>query len=230
MKKLATLCLLISTLNVATAQEVGAFRKQLYLKITPTSLLDPYGARLPVGIGYHFAERDYASIEYSIPLLRYIPFFDQGYQTIKSDIRLRIEYRRFISENRRAYLGVEGFIRNQELVRTSKGRYYDSNGGIKIEFNYTSGDVYKNIIGVGLIFGGDIRITNHIYFEPYCGLGIRNVEVHRENVRDLTQLPSQRQFDWFTQGLIAEEEEIEGGDMGLYVPCGVKINILLSRR
>jgi hypothetical protein len=206
--------------------------KAVFLKITPTSLLDPEGVRLPVGIEYFFSNSWSVSAEASIPFLTYSNITNKRSKsqrsTIREDLYVRLDVRKYytLKKGSRLFMGLEGFWRNQELVQDHGGYYYTSDGFFRTTYSYKSAEVFKNIFGGGMFFGGSIRMGSRVFFEPYVGLGLRTFNAHRRNVEGLsvrTDKDSQ-----IIPRLGGDENRKEGQAGGFHVPFGIKISIQLG--
>jgi hypothetical protein len=189
MKHFLLIALLVASTFSVRAQSVWG-KHSFYLKVTPTSLLDGYGNRLPIGIDYHFSKRWATAFEWSLPLkhyYRHLTSVDPRYQRLTFDLRFRGDIKYFISKNHKAYVGVEGFWRNQEMSVETRGSFVteaNEYGGQKGYF-YNKGSIFKNIFGGGLILGTYGKITRRIFLEPYCGIGFRHLAEHRLNIEGL---------------------------------------------
>jgi hypothetical protein len=223
--------LLVLAINTSVAQDKSDFKRQLILKITPTSVFDPHGSRLPVGVGFHFALRWSASLEYSIPLKVFSGITNGGSgMQINKDRRLRSDLKYFTSSRLRGYIGLEGFYRNQHL--TSSPGYWTEEvpPGHSQTYSYSFANVEKTSYGVGIIIGGKVKVAGRVSFEPYIGAGVRHVSIHRSNIQNLSvSLPSKDYTNYLDIfGLFPDEVHAKGEFTGVYIPCGIKLNIVLA--
>lgn len=201
--------------------------------ITPTAMLDLYGARIPVGLEYQPGNRWAYSLEASIPLKTYfLTPVNRERHKINFDLYLRAEAKHFLSTEHKNFVGLEFFWRNQEL-KGNNSSLQQVDDGYHRELNYRSADIFKNVFGLGVIIGTNRQIANQIFMQPYIGLGVRHNALHALNIEDEHVGNSHISYNFPTFNFLNFFEDQNARDRehtALYASWGLKLSVLLSRK
>jgi hypothetical protein len=185
----------------------------LALYATPTAILNPYGAILPVGATYYFGKRFSASADASIPLFfNPIDIFsdDASSKKIKSDIGFHADIKWYlkIKHTRRLFAGLEGVFRVQDFTKRDASYQY-----------------HKTSAGIGAFFGAEFRLKPKWLLEGKVGVGLRNVSMKR-NFDLKPSVP--RSEDDINPSLPPGEDRIKDRATVIYVPLAFSIKYLIN--
>ncbi len=199
------------------ATTMNYFAKTMFIKATPSSLLDFHGFNLPVGVEYRFSKSMAASFEIGIPM----PYRSTEGKQIKSDLKMRLDLRQYFSMrcNNRLFLGLEVFMRHQYF--TQDHGYYETG---YYSYSYTYAEVHKFSAGAGLMIGSSLKLSKSIYLEGYAGMGFRYLENRFTKVFGLNKNGEN------DGNLFADEDNVEGTSARPYFPLGIKISYLISSK
>ncbi len=200
------------------------FAHRLTIRVTPTSLIDLNGPCLPVGLEYRIYNGLAISLEGAIPMPYKISapvFKDKTGKTIHSDIRLRLELRKYfvMRRSRRAFVGVEAYMRQQEF--TQADGFYDGPRLFHV-YTYSLADIKKFHAGIAPFIGKSFRIADHLFFDAYFGVGIRYLENNYSN------FVGQKVGGKNSSGaLFVSEDQLFGHMWRPYMSLGIKIGYML---
>jgi len=205
---------------------VVAPHSSLSLRVAPLSILDYYGAILPVGIEYRFRKRTSIIAEVGVPLFFYGMRSGITSRTkISSDVKFRTElrfYKKF-SGPESSFWGLEAFSRSQTFFQ--QGSYFERAWGSRLETtHFATATNHKTISGGGFIWGTRKLIGNKFAQEIYIGCGLRYLTATHSNIASDTT--HSRELEGFP-GL--EQNHMEGHTIKLYVPCGLKFSYFIGR-
>ncbi len=199
--------------------------RRLTVRVTPTSLIDLNGPCLPVGLEYRIYKSLAISLEGSIPMSYniYVPVFKNNTgKTIHSDIRLRLELRKYfvMRHSRRAFVGVEAYMRQQEF--TQADGFYDGPRLFHV-YTYSSADIKKFHAGIAPFIGKSFLVNGHLQLDAYFGLGLRYMENNYYNF--IGQKLGGKNSGW--GALFVSEDQLYGHMWRPYLSVGIKIGYML---
>jgi hypothetical protein len=159
------------------------------IKITPSSLLDPWGATLPISLQYNLGNRYAIEATVAIPLKFIIatPLGDSLNVTrIKQDEKFALSLLHYVSsrKNMRGYGGIEVTYRRQ-LVALGAGKL-DAGHASSREENYllfSSADLLKNYFTASFKVGLAQRIAGNFWVEAFGGVGFIGGNSYHNNVQ-----------------------------------------------
>ena len=202
--------------------ETWTISRQASLKYTPTSLLDTYGALLPLGAEYYFHEKFGVSFDVGFPLYYVLNNYrDKPHKEINSDYKLRLGVTQYfrLREKSRLYCGAEVFFRRQEAVlKDSYLHFIDGNC-----YPYSSINVTKSIYGIGLLMGMSRKLSEHLILEGHVGAGLRMIKVNSDLDKNAS-VPYVEQS--FMSIIPPNGDKVGDKDLNVYIPFAIKIGYL----
>jgi hypothetical protein len=202
--------------------ETWTISRQISFKYTPTSLLDSYGALLPLGAEYYFHEKFGVSFDVAFPLYYVLNNYrGKPQKKINSDYKLRLGAKQYfrLREKSRLYCGAEVFFRCQEAVlKDSYLHFIDGNC-----YPYSSINVTKSIYGVGLLLGMSRKLSEHLILEGHIGAGLRMIKMNSDFDKNASVPYPEKSF----LSLIPPNGDRVGDkDLNVYAPFAIKIGYL----
>jgi hypothetical protein len=198
------------------------FDHRLSLKVTPTSLADPYGSLLAIGAEYYFKEKSGISLDVGIPLFYNINNSRYGnYKHINSDFKLRADFRQYFGfcKNNRFFAGPEVFYRNQSMnLQNSYFHFLDN-----VCYRFSSAKANKSIFGFGAIAGISHKFSDHFFLEGNLGIGLRII-----NMTPQFEANSANSFfkGTFVSLELPNEDRVGDHDLNIYLPFAIKLSYL----
>jgi hypothetical protein len=195
---------------------------QVSIKYTPTSLLDSYGALLPLGMEYYFHEQYGVSFDVGFPLYYVLNNYrDKPKKSINSDYKLRLGVTQYfrLRERSRLYCGAEIFFRRQGAeLQDSYLHFIDGNC-----YPYSSINVTKSIYGAGLLLGISRKLSEHLILEGHLGVGLRVIKMNSDlNKNAVTPYREQS----FISIIPPNGDKVGDRDLNIYTPFAIKIGYL----
>jgi hypothetical protein len=136
------------------------FNNRIAVKLTPSSLVDPYGALLPIGLEYYSSNKYGVSIDFGFPLYYVLNngHFDY-HKTINSDFKVRADVRQYFRFRKRSrmFFGAEVFYRNQDMTLQNSYFHFIDNTC----YHFEEAKARKDAFGGGLIWGISQKLSNH---------------------------------------------------------------------
>jgi len=199
------------------------FSNKAGIYVTPTSLLSPYGALIPLGVTWYFAKRFSFSFDAAIPLKFTIKTWNTYDKSIKSDLALRSDLKMYINigHTHRYFIGLESMYREQHFTTPKYGSLYYPGG-----FWYRTGplDMHKRSISFAGLFGGEIKLASRFLLEGKIGFGIRFIRMQHNFMPH--GLVYSEEFHKLIG--ISNEDEIGDKDYVIYAPMGLGIKYILK--
>lgn len=196
--------------------------QRVSFKLTPTSLLDSYGALLPLGLEYYFDEKFGISFDVALPLYYVLNNArDAPHKKINSDYRLRADIRQYfgLREHSRFYFGAESFFRHQTM--TLEDSYLHFNNGDC--YDYSIINARKSVFGFGVFTGYARRLSEHFILEGHLGIGARVINMKTDLDIDAL-IPVKGKT--FTVLDPPNGDRVGDRDINIYVPLAIKIAYL----
>lgn len=195
------------------------FDNRIAVKLTPTSLLDPYGALLPAGLEYYSGYKYGISLDFGFPLFYSLnnnrPDFNK---TINSDFKIRADVRQYFRfrKNSRLFFGAESFYRNQDMsLRNSYFHFIDNTC-----YAFSQAKASKDAFGFGLILGISRRLTNCFTLQGNIGFGIRVINMTPEWDPNAA-IPYFK--GTFVSLELPNEDRVGDHDVNIYIPFAIKL-------
>ncbi len=229
--KIRTVILLFGLLfntHLHAADKNGYVNGELSLKITPSSVVDPWGGMLPIGLEYGFSRTWSASYELGVPL-----FYKLYASSFKEDIRMnfdiksRVEFRKYFltegdTKNLLAFIGFEAAYRKQKYHINSPSFYYEGESSNHNKVYFNDADVVRMKLSGAVLGGMQYNISGGVTIEWYMGIGLSDVYTHHSNVTATgTEYNTWARWADFSRG------NKDTDDMKLYLTAGVKVGIRL---
>lgn len=190
--------------------------------LTPSSVLDPYGALLPLGLGYYFGERYSVHFEAGFPLYYVLNnAMGQPEKTVNSDFKLRTEIRQYfrLREKNRCFFGAESSFRNQEMYLKDGYLHYVSGAS----YNYSRVNATKTVYSLGIFAGTSRKLSEHFILDAHLGLGLRYLKMKTDfNTTGLTPVMK----DAFIALIPPNEDRVGDQNLNIYLPFAIKIGYL----
>lgn len=232
------ICILFVTITLLSANTSlageGDFQLRHSLKLTwaPTSLFDPWGSQVMLGAEYGLSNDISVSAGVGIPLLfnSNSSFIKDQYLQYSKDLKTRLELRCYVyqSAKSRLFIGLEGFYRSQRY-KIEKSSYILNVTQYQYDrISFGSAVAEKDMYGVGLLFGGRVRMSERFWFEFYAGMGIKTADVIYSDVQNASL---QRANKLYTDFSLAYTDDFnrEGNIVSPHIPVGMKLVYLLHR-
>lgn len=203
-------------------EEDWDFNNRFAIKLTPTSLLDPYGALLPLGVEYYLNNKYGFSLDFGLPL--YYSLNNQkfdNYKHINSDFKVRADIRHYFRFRRksRLFYGGEVFYRNQNMSLNNSYFHFINNHC----YEFTEGITVKNIFGFGFFMGRTQKLSEHFSLESYLGIGLRIINMSPQ--MDFSNTPYYFRGS-FVSLEMPNEDRVGDHDLNIYLPFAIKISYL----
>lgn len=202
------------------------------LRITPSSLLDPWGAMVPLSVEINFGKHFGFEAMAAIPLNSYFAanIFSTQQLGVHRDSKYTacVLYYPGVWKNTRIFIGLEAFYRAQVLTNLGSGTLYEGN----IDFytgkylHYTNADLTKNYRGGCFRIGVATRIAGHFWFDCYTGLGLLDGWSHHTNLRGTTNSlgsSTTSSAEDFTSP-IGHTNQVEGRNTALFIPLAIRLS------
>jgi hypothetical protein len=191
---------------------------------TPTDILSPYGALLPIGITYYFEKRFSVNADVAIPLFfNTLGILGENYRIkkTKSDIALHgdIKWYPKIKHTRRLFVGLEITFRQQHFAKASASLYYAN------WYSLLNLDAHKTTVGVGAFFGSEFRLKQRWLLEGKVGVGFRNVNMSH-NFDPTGKYYKSGKF--YNPNIPPKENEIGDNATTVYIPLALTFKYLLN--
>ncbi len=190
--------------------------------LTPSSLLDPYGALLPLGLGYYFGEQYSVHFEAGFPLYYVLNnAVGQPQKTVNSDFKLRTDIRQYfrLREKNRCFFGAESAFRNQEMY-LKDGYLHYVNGA---NYDYARVNATKTVYCLGVFAGTSRKLSERFMLETHLGLGLRFLKMKTDfNTTGLTPVTKNSFVSLFPPN----EDRIGDQNLNIYLPFAIKIGYL----
>lgn len=193
----------------------------LMVKTISSSLADPWGGTIPVGVEGIFDH-------FSLTLYGYIPLkyrLDGGLMItekahLEKDMKFKAEIRSYLNvrdeTDVNVFLGIE-FAYRQQQYHVYEPSYYHGDADVK----FNSADVTKGKTAVGMYWGARQKISGSFYFEGYIGAGIKTYSIYRYNVEETSR-------SYYYSSLYTpqsgETHRGNGQHSGLYFPFGLSFS------
>lgn len=195
------------------------------LYTTPTTILEPYGALLPLGIAYYH-HRFGAGAEIGVPLMfsSFQLIEPSARKHIRSDFRLRIDGRFYFRKKYlyRDFLGLEMAYRPQHFTK-QQASLYSTDIGAQYSGSYL--DMKKTTYSIGSFMGRAYRVTKHLSLEWRAGLGLRWIVVHHNFTA--ANYVIQDGDNYLTAGLPPDEDQRYNNCTVVYIPLAVSLKYQL---
>jgi hypothetical protein len=203
-------------------EEEWNFNDRFAIKLTPSSLLDPYGALLPVGIEYYLDNKYGFNLEFGFPLYYALnnKRFD-NYKHINSDFKVRADIRHYFgySKNSRLFYGGEMFYRNQHMSLKDSYFHFINNHC----YEFAEGQAVKDIFGFGFFMGRTQKLSQHFFLETHLGIGLRIINMS-------PQMDFSNSNYYFKGSFVSleppNEDRVGDHDLNIYVPFAIKLTYL----
>ena len=198
------------------------FDNCIALKLTPTSVLDPYGSLAPVGLEYYFRNKYGVSLDVGIPLFYCINSKQYNdYKRINSDFKIRADFRQYFGfcRKNRFFAGAEVFYRYQNMdLQHSYFHFLDN-----MCYQFTNAKASKNIFGFGAIAGISHKFTNHFFLEGNIGIGLRII-----NMTPQWDINAAKPYfkGSFVSLELPNEDRVGDHDLNIYIPFAIKLSYL----
>jgi len=198
------------------------FDRRFALKLTPTSLLDPYGALLPLGVEYYSSSRLGFGLDLGFPLFYVLNNrrFDYD-KRLKFDFKIRMELRRYfrLREKSRLFYGAELYYRYQKMILHNSYFHFIDNTC----YSFAEAEAVKNNFGTGFMFGAVRKPSDRLSLEAWLGAGVRLIYMSPRT--DLSGNPT-----FFKGSFVSleppNEDRVGDHDLNIYVPFGIKLSYL----
>lgn len=193
------------------------------LSLAASSLLDPYGALAPVGLGYYFGEKFSLDASFGFPLYYVLNnYAGDPRKTVNSDYKLRAGVRQYfrLREHNRCFFGAEVAFRRQEMyLRNSYLHFTDGSC-----YDYSGINAAKTAGYLGAFAGIAYRLNRSLLIEGYLGLGGRLLYMKTDlDTRALTPRRQER----FSTLAMPNGDRVGDRDINIYLPFAIKIAYLL---
>lgn len=197
--------------------------QRVAFKLTPTSLLDGYGALCPVGIEYYLNDKFGISFDIGIPLFYVLNNYRENlHKKIDSDFKLRLDARQYfrLREKNRMYFGAEVFFRRQYMVlKDSYLHFADGNS-----YSYSTLTANKSVFGASALLGYSRLLSPRFILEGNVGMGFRAINMKSD--LDINQNPPYDLKDPFLVLLPPNGDRVGDKDINIYIPFAIKIGYL----
>lgn len=202
--------------------ETWTSSRQVSIKYTPTSLLDCYGALLPLGMEYYFHEQFGVNFDVGFPLYYVLNNYrDKPKKSINSDYKLRLGVTQYFRQRERSrlYCGAEVFYRRQGAeLKDSYLHFIDGNC-----YPYSSINATKSMYGMGILLGISRKLSEHLILEGHLGIGLRVIKVNSDlNKNAVTPYLEQS----FISIIPPNGDKVGDRDLNIYIPFAIKIGYL----
>ncbi len=221
----------VTGLYAGKKEDTSAFHSQLFLKTTPLSIIDRWGAIMPVGIEYNFLKPLSVIGEVGVPLFSFVPAAKNTETRIKSDFKLRGEIRCYINfyndetNDGSLFIGADFFYRHQKLYQTGDEAYFQLRFYDKTEtYYFTAGSVSKDVWGAGFLIGGSSHCSKRMLLECYTGFGWQKIHANREKLQ-IAKMTSYESGYW-SPG----QNHVAGEVTKIYLPFGIKVAYQLHKK
>jgi len=176
--------------------------KQLQIRISPLSLIDPVTSVIQVGLQKQINKKLAASVDYGFKYLSfYDPYGRKNYQYSKS----RVELKYFIKLKNKSsaalvspYLAVEGLYLPQKFRKENEWIFKDQKS-----YKYEYSNINRQVWVYNLKFGKEYTIREKFIFDKYIGIGIRKLTITQNAFGEVESLydepvdmPSGSSIDW----------------------------------
>lgn len=202
--------------------EAWTLEQRVSFKLTPTSLLDSYGALLPLGLEYYFDEKFGVSFDVALPLYYVLNNYrDAPHKKINSDYRLRADIRQYFAlrQNNRFYVGTEAFFRHQTM--TLEDSYLHFINGHYYEYSFIN--ARKSVFGFGVLTGCAKRLSERLILEGHLGIGVRVINMRTDlDIDALVPVKGKT----FTVLDPPGGDRVGDRDINIYIPLAIKIAYL----
>jgi hypothetical protein len=195
------------------------FSNRIAIKLTPTSLLDPYGALLPVGFEYYPDYKYGISLDFGFPLYYVLNNNYSDYnKTINSDFKLRADVRQYFRFRKRSclFFGAEAFYRNQKMtLRNSYFHFIDNTC-----YEFSEAKASKDAFGFGLIFGSSYKLADRLLLHSNIGIGFRVI-----NMSPIWDINTATPYfkGSFVSLELPNEDRVGDHDLNIYIPFAIKL-------
>ncbi|KAA5533543.1 DUF3575 domain-containing protein [Taibaiella lutea] len=195
------------------------FSNRIAVKLTPSSLLDPYGALLPVGFEYYPNYKYGISLDFGFPL--YYALNNQRFdyhKTINSDFKLRADIRQYFMFRKHncLFFGAEAFYRNQKMTLQNSYFHFIDNTCYK----FSEAKANKDAFGFGLIFGNSYKLANRLLLQGNIGIGFRIINM--SPVWDVNVATPYFKGSFVSLEL-PNEDRVGDHDLNIYIPFAIKL-------
>jgi hypothetical protein len=197
--------------------------QRVAFKLTPTSLLDGYGALCPIGIEYYLNDKFGISFDVGIPLFYVLNNYrDNLHKKIDSDFKLRLDARQYfrLREKNRMFFGAEAFFRRQYMVLQDSYLHFADGSS----YSYTTLNANKSTFGASVLLGYSRLLSQHFILEANVGVGFRIINMKSD--LDITQNLPYDLKDPFLVLLPPNGDRVGDKDINIYIPFAIKIGYL----
>jgi len=195
------------------------FDNRFELKLTPSSLLDPYGALIPIGLEYNAGNNCGISLDLGLPLFyvlnngRYEP-----QKSISTDFKIRTDIRQYFHfrKHTRFFAGAEMYYRYETAtIKNSYFHFLDNNC-----YAFDKAKIEKNNFGFGFITGMTQKLSDHFFIEYNIGIGVRII-----NTTPNWQMDTTKSFfkGTFVSLELPNEDRVGDHDVNIYIPFGIRV-------
>ena len=206
-------------------KEEGPYEGQniFRIRVVPSNIFNRFAANLPIGLEYCISKKWSLLADVSIPFytVNDVTGTVNPNYNINRQSRFRGEVRWHFHDIRRArfLIGIEGFKANTG--------YTEHGGGIedgKYFSSYTYAEVKKSVTGGGFVWGVEFMPFRNFYISTTVGLGLKYVQLDRENVQKLQQSP------YTSNHIFRQENQVGASAMLGYIPFGLSLSYGLGKR
>jgi hypothetical protein len=197
------------------------------LKVAPSSLLDPWGMMLPVYAEYdflhHFGVEAMAAIPFNIPGPVQLSN-DPKITGVKNDSKFSFNliYYFHTSPAARFYVALEGFMRKQTLALGNGRLLYDDSYR-----TFTSATLTKDYHGLAGKIGYATRMSGHLWFDTYIGVGDVNGTSYHTHVTGLGPVVYTGRVYDLTGAYLPNKTE--GGGNAIYLAFALRLSYHFNR-
>lgn len=225
-----TLLLLVCLHVSAQGQQKESLKGKLYIKVTPSSLLDYWGAQLPVGIEYGIGQKTSIAAEIAIPLFYTTNVFATEQVKINNDLKLRGEFRQYFklsADDIQPFIGIDVTYRKQDYSVTDSSFYRTNNRNDRQKYFFSASDVSRERMTLGIYWGFRTKLWHRIYLDAFVGIGYRYLTVKHYNTNVYkTEYNSGSTGWWYTTHGATHFDGTDNGN--LYIPLGIKLSIPIN--